>query len=413
MKQTLNTSKISQFRKDFLTLLGNSGRITDYGMAQSWRGYVSKWSNDFDDYLYKYLLEDFKNLVWKKKVTESDGKYWDKLIREKTWPFVMEFSVPIVPADDYYSEEQRFAKFQSELPKWKSRVMSKARAAWKVLDDFVSWYSKSVGEGADFEVDVPVRTKMDIEGFAVTLMGDESSKDADRRINLLSRGLKYYRSRANKVCPWLIRNQLPLVFDFKAGLDVGGEYKYSYILLSAYQSGSAESVAHVLAHEMAHHRYKNLGNGEREFWSKMLSGDLGNLDLREVVSKYPEDQWIFENKKIMKEDPLLYYQLDGLRYSYGVRGLRDVSTFKGIKEYLEKGGDPVIPVRKSPISSYANKNDEEAFCEALSYLVAFGPNSLPDDVLNWLRIILPSSHIASSDNLAVGILRIAKILIRE
>jgi hypothetical protein len=66
-----------------------------------------------------------------------------------------------------------------------------------------------------------------------------------------------------------------------------------------------------------------------------------------------------------------------------------------IKNYLEKGGAPIVKVHAHQISGYANKNDAEAFCEALGLLVASGPNSVSDVVLDWLRTILPDSHTAS------------------
>jgi len=393
-KQVLDVAKIRQLRKDFLTLMGNASRVRDYAMAIKWSEAVGRWNRDFDDYLYKYLLDDFKNLVYKKVVSERDGKYWDNLIRERTWPFVVEFRVPINLEDEYVSKETCFDRFQRELPRWKNRVMAKARLAWKVLEDFVSWYAGNIGDAP--EVDVPVSEKIEMEGFAVTLFGAESAHSAERYIGLFRRALQIYRKRANQVYPWLIHNQLPIRLSFKAGLDAGGEYRSSYILINGYQAGNPEDVAQVIAHEMAHHRFKTMGSGEQDFWERMIRGDVGTIDLRDVVKQFPDKTFIFENKQIMAHDPVLYYQLDGLRYNQSVsRSLSGADTVSDIREYLDGGGDPKVPIHRHPISSYASKNAEEAFCEALGMLVAYGPNSLPDDVLDWLRIILPSSRTAS------------------
>jgi hypothetical protein len=69
---------------------------------------------------------------------------------------------------------------------------------------------------------------------------------------------------------------------------------------------------------------------------------------------------------------------------------------KDLIEYLDTGGDPVISVHTKPISGYANKNPEEAFCEAIGLLVAFGPRTVDEQVQSWLKEIVPSLRIASA-----------------
>ena len=394
VKQVLDTDQIQKFRKEFLMLVGNAKRIENYAMAKQWSGYVKKWRNDFEEYLYKYLIKDLENLKWRKTITEDMWKYWDKKIREETWSFVIDFSVPISDADGYYSEERRFANFQSDLPKWKRRIEQKARAAWAVLADFVQWYDNATQSKLVVEVPVPVQTEM--EGFAVTLVGDDSVKDAPLYVERFKRGLKLYKQRAAKVYPWLLHNQLPLVLDFKGDIGTGGEYKFRYIWINGYLSGTPDNIVHTLAHEMGHHRYDTIGYAAQDFWRKMLSGDLGDVDLRDVVKTYSDGEWVFDNKKMKMQDPLLYNQMMALtQYSGAGSQLKSMDKIVDIKNYLEKGGEPIIKVHAHQISGYANKNDAEAFCEALGLLVAYGPNSLSDVVLDWLRTILPDSRTAS------------------
>ena len=54
----------------------------------------------------------------------------------------------------------------------------------------------------------------------------------------------------------------------------------------------------------------------------------------------------------------------------------------------------MFPVPKSPITGYAGKNTEEAFCEAVGRLVAYGPLVIPETVRGWLRAVLPGIRIA-------------------
>jgi len=60
----------------------------------------------------------------------------------------------------------------------------------------------------------------------------------------------------------------------------------------------------------------------------------------------------------------------------------------GIRKYLDDGGDPVVRVPTNPITGYSGKNSDEAFCEALGNLVAYGPKAVPDVVLGMLRSVL-------------------------
>lgn len=398
-REVLDIDRIQEFRRDFLMLMKNADRIGDYETAIEWSGYITKWTNDFDDYIYKHLIDELKNLGFQKKISEGDVKYWDKLIRENVWPFVTEFRVPIFREDSYHSKEMVFEKFKNELSRWKLRTENKARVAWKVLKDFANWYVKN--HETSFVFDVPVAEKIEMEGFAITILTGNSSKyineNMPKWMGLLKEGLRRYRDRASKIYPWLLKNQLPLVVDFKMDLGTGALYEYNRIVLSGYLSAnSPNSLVHVLAHEMGHHRYKTMGSEQRDFWYSMINGDLGTLDLRDVANKYADNIWLYENVEIKRDDPMLFYQLSGLQYSQNrSEKFKNIDQVKDIKEYLNNGGDPIIQVHRKPISAYANKNEEEAFCEALSYLVAFGPRSLDSDVLDWLRIILPSSHTAS------------------
>jgi len=395
--EVLDLDRIAKLRSDFLMLMKAARRVSNYTEAMRVKGYIGKWSKDFDDYMYKYFQDQFANMKFREEVSESDWKYWDKLIRENTWPFYMEFSMPISKADSYYTEEMRFAKFQEELPKWEARVKRKALLAWKTLNNFVEWYALE-GElpAKPFTVDVPIPESVMMEGFSVTLSGHDHVKKSAEYIELFRAGLKVYRAKASAVYPWLIQNQLPLVLDFKAGMDIGGLYERDHIRLNGYQSGNPEHVAHVLAHEMSHHRYRSIGRAAQDYWERMIIGDLGELDLKTLTEKYPDKYHTWDNKYIKNESPFLYQQLNSLQHSPSVpKAVKDANDIGDIREYLEKGGQTKVTIVRHPISGYASKNPEEAFCEALGYLVAFGPSRVPDIVLGWLKDILLSVKTAS------------------
>ena len=197
----------------------------------------------------------------------------------------------------------------------------------------------------------------------------------------------------------LLRHQLPLVVNFKEHTNAG-EYQYRNIAISMWAFENPTRLTHILAHEMAHHLWNIIGTAAQSFWSKMVSGDLGKLDLREVVKKY-KTGWIFDNKEIKRKEPVVYNQLMGLEYGHFGK-LSKVTTIEELQEYLDEGGAPVITVNAKPVSGYANKNTNEAFCEAVGQLVAYGPRTVPSEVVSWLKQILPSLKTAFESEVRVA-----------
>lgn len=392
--EKLDLNKVKGFRKDFLTLMSNADKIRDYDTAVIWKRYVSKWRNDFEDYVGKYLVHKVKAMQYGEYANESDANYWDKRIREETWSFIVGFQVPLDMIDEYHSRDRVFGDLQRGMQSWKRRVMGDARKAWAVLEEFVEWYS-NLSKSDGFDVEVPVEENMELAGFKISIKAAPDFDTAKPYVDGLEEGLKRYRAKASKVYPWLIHNQLPMIMDFGVGFDVGGEYKGNHIELNGYSCRDPNNIVHIMAHEMAHHRYRMMGGEQRNFWETMISGDLGELDLEEVVSRFGSDYRIFDNPDLQRKDPMLYYQLDGLRYGQN-RDLRNFTRVGDLKKYMDDGGVRKVNVHYHPISSYANKNAEEAFCEALGMLVAYGPNTLPDVVIGWLRVVLPQVRVASA-----------------
>jgi hypothetical protein len=71
------------------------------------------------------------------------------------------------------------------------------------------------------------------------------------------------------------------------------------------------------------------------------------------------------------------------------------------QEALKKE-DKMFGVPNSPITPYADKNPNEAFCEAFSFYTVFGPQAVLPVVRMWLRTILPSANIVASFKEQVG-----------
>lgn len=376
--------------------------VRDYAQAQRWREAMAIWRRRFGDLIYKRLASAIGDIPLQYKgVSREDTKSWDKYVRKGTWSLYLDASVPIDRADDYWSEEARFLQFQRELPKWEGRVKRSARKAWKTLTHFVSWYRNVTRQ--DPNIDLPVDEQVQLEGFQVLVKDYDPSFDLNPDfMERFKAGLRHYRERAQAVLPSLLQRQIPLVLDFKADLDEGGSHHGSFITINPSASRKNPGrMAQILAHEMGHHLWQGyLSKDAQEFWRRAISGNYGTLNLHDVLRRYGDENDFWQNKRILSEDPLLYLQIDGLYTSekdtFAPRTGKAIFSMQDIRSYLERGGQSAFHVHGKPITGYAHKNAEEAFCEALGMLVGYGPQTVLPVVRSWLKTLLPQIKIAHS-----------------
>jgi hypothetical protein len=135
----------------------------------------------------------------------------------------------------------------------------------------------------------------------------------------------------------------------------------------------------------------------KDDWHGLIKGSETWLDLRDAVKemKPGESDWDFDHR-IEKENPILSLQLATLYDDPRYKRL-DLISMDQIKEYLDNGGDPKVRVPGKPISGYAAKNTEEAFCEALGLLVGHGPRALLPEIRAALQILFPRLKIEWRD----------------
>jgi hypothetical protein len=146
-----------------------------------------------------------------------------------------------------------------------------------------------------------------------------------------------------------------------------------------------------MAHEMGHHLWQTYLSGEaKDFWTTAIRGDYGDLDVEELIRKWPGNTWAFEFTKVMgQEDPILALQVDAVSHDESlVRGKGELQKKEDFERLLNQG-IRTLKVPKTPITGYANKNPEEAFCEAIGLLVSYGPRAVHEKVQGWLSIVLP------------------------
>jgi hypothetical protein len=397
-KVMVDLALIEKLRKDFLTLVKNIPLVKDYKTAHELRVAIRIYSNRFDDMFFKHFLGDAVKYDIS-KATGHDVSWIDHKTRAVAWTWMSELkSMPIGFANEYYSEESRFLEFERNAPKWKARVQAKARVFWTAMREVFEML-KTNGMAPEIPVDVPKDETITLEGFQVIMHGFKSDRTDlsdthwnEKVLSKLKQGLQDYKTKAAKILPWLIQNQLPVILDFGMTLDEGGRYNGDgTITLSTASliSERPEWATHVMAHEMGHHLFKHLGKDGSDFWYAVISGDLKELDIAELLSKWPPNVGHFTHslmKHLETSDPVLALQLDALSHDRAY--LHDRFNRDDFEKLLSEG-TKTVRVPSTPITAYANKNPEEAFCEAIGLMVAYGPGRVPEQVRHWLHIAIP------------------------
>jgi len=366
---------IEDLRKDFLVLMKNIPRVTDYKTGAKLREAFVVFKRNFNEFFFDHFLNEFKE--------NGDARF--EGLRKPAWDFYIELSLPLGYSDDYYSEEARFANYEREVKTWEPRLRTKAQKFWKAVKEALSYQTSPV------EVKVPDRDRLVLEGFQIEIVDyDPSSSWQSEGIPKLKEALRRYRRNAAKTVPWLLKHQLPLEAAFNAKLDEGGRYRGQDITISmlSVTTGTPDNAVKTLAHEMGHHMFKGLSKAAREFWDTAIRQDYGPLDLGEMLTAWPENmRWTSDFVTMMADkDSVLALQVDVL--SWGHENRNKYEEREDFQQAYD-AGTTTLPVPRSPITGYAGKNPEESFCEAIGLLVAYGPQAVLPIVRHWLEIAIP------------------------
>ena len=386
-QKTLDLSWLEGTRKDFLTLLKNVDRIRTYGDFDTFRRAVKTYRSNFDSLFFDRFLND--DLAYAAGIGKNVASWINQKVRAPAWSFSSDLSVPGGYPDHYNTKESCLGDFQRRAPKWKAGLQRKAREFWVAMKDVIEWYAKYREVPAKGpSVTVPERYQTVLEGFKVILLGYDTGYEAAECLERLKAGLHLYQQMAAKFAPILLKKQLPIIVDFEAKLDKGGSYNHDGTITfwAVSVMGHSEGwkwVTHVMAHEMGHHLFKTyLSEGAKDFWMQTIRGDYGDLDLGDLLKKWPDGALAFDMHKEMPDDPVLALQVESLTSNWEFKDTQSKEDFQALYDK----GVRTLKVPKTPITGYANKNTEEAFCEALGLLIAFGPNVLHERIRSWLRV---------------------------
>ena len=416
--ELLTAQKVQALRKDFLTLMKNVKTITtnnDLKQIDKWRSAMGRWGAHFEELMVQ-IKRDIEARVrfqsgkqeWEKTVNENDAKYLLKTMGD-VWEFT--YGVASVPGnslafyrewnlknDNWWTDARILGRFLDDVKSWERRIRTKSRKTWKWLDEVARWTQQTglnSGGGEAVKLNVPETRNLSLSGFRVQLRSYLESDTNRRMIRDLERGLALYKKRVAKILPHMLRATLPIVIDFEGGHgSYAAQYNYDHITMNIWgATGTPKEVTKVIAHEMGHHVWREFLSGQaQKAWEEFTRGATTNLNLRDVVKKWDG----VRSKEIERKDPILALQLETLLHDPRYSSL-DLISVRSIKTYLEQGGDPIVKVTTRPITGYAGKSPEEAFCEALGMLVAYGPKTVLPSVRKMMEIILPKLRTESSD----------------
>ena len=442
------SADVAALRADFLKLMKNVDRVQDYVTALRFAEAVAAYRVHLEDLLFTRLIggtawdptadhlrqiietrldfdraRDWRDPAFTTRVTDTIA-YWHRALREGIWDFIAELSVPLKRIEDHrhawrntsqadrsIDPEQLFAaSFGKRAPQWATGLKRKAPKAWTALTTFLAW----AGDAATVEPRHEVLTE--IEGFQTLILGDPP--EAGARVQIVRAALRYYRLRAETMLSVLLRRAIPfeIVLDSRAGLNYAGRYAGGpggpHIELNAWivENHSVEANAHVIAHEMGHHLWMTyLSDAAREFWAQAISADRGEIDLRDlqevwrqVARRGTRDVPTLSDLEahLLAIDPVLYLQVQAYTHGFG-GGARGKSLFFGLDELdaVIASGRTTLSVPNNPITAYAERNTEEAFCEALGRVITYGPRAALPLVRTWLMAILPELRLDAGRSL--------------
>lgn len=435
--ETVTPAVIAQLRKDWLLLVSNVPRVDTLEKYRILRAGVRKW-HDYIEGLFKQIRQELEsrlrvpknnlNEEWAKNYRDNQKPLWlfasevmgfpsvgdiakaqdPEEVRQRLLaipgqtPEGVEFYLrrrPVETQEDL--NQQALASWRVQADRWATRSRKLAPACWAWLTEFTEWAAKDGlwgGGGESLTWDVAETVNHTIQGFQVQLVSfDERDSNHQEGMQSLIAGLHQYRAQAQKVYPWLLKNQLPLVAYFKDQPSDGAAwYSRDHIGIGFFGIHNAPSeFAHAMAHEMGHHIYqKVLSSAQRKFWDNALRGDFGPLDLKEVMSKIHTGESLGNfGRRIEKVDPVLHLQLETLIHDPTYKYMDPLGMW-GVKRLIEEKGITEVRVPKHPITGYAGKNTEEAFCEVMGLLVGYGPLAVSPEVKKWFWQMQPNVRMA-------------------
>jgi len=327
----------------------------------------------------------------------------------------------------------RLNRFANRLPVadggWKPLV-ERVNTLLLRVDYFVAGFIAFHGAGKQKNVPVLIGRPLvpdrgDIAGFRVSVYGmglfaERSFQGFYEKVSeLIPLSLRIVREQAQRYFPALLREYKPAhtIFNLVPAFDPpsGAYYRHGQtVLLYLRQHRRAKSVAKTWVHEAGHHIWTDyLPPAKRQVWIDAVEQNapydltilLDAMRAAQAVKVWDSAvfSWLKDNNGYLYVltqrlvGKYVYEQRDtslgGWQAGDAVGGLTRDTTLEEVEAMIaakEAAGEaPLVYFKGLPTTQYGATNVEEGWCEAFSYYIVYGPDSVLPQLRAAMRRLLP------------------------
>lgn len=281
-----------------------------------------------------------------------------------------------VEADQQRAEFQRFGRARGA---WDRESRARAVRAWSALT--------AAAAASPPLVLAMGREEVGAIGGARAAVGPMDPRTAARAAAALREAMGVLR--AQRRVPWLVRSMPPLRLTLaceRGGRRVTASYAPAAQSVTVCAPSAAEAdpreLAQTLAHEAAHHVWRTSLSGDaKRRWAVLVESSVERVPVARLLDAWPEGWGLGRALARLREvDPRLALQVE-------ILDARGPSLDRDALAGLPRGA--ALAITGAPVSAYGGLNPEEAFCEAVGLLAAYGPRAVLPEVQEWLAEVSP------------------------
>ena len=434
-KVPLEARQIEEYHKELLSLMSNvTKKLITATNFQEFHQRLSQWTAEYGKF-GKQLESSFEGILREARYLQGEGKLGPREFDRRTndaehflkyfstfWKASnMQGQMPYFNRSKTKDSEQLIKSFRqnglsedqinsylldnplptqeehdaNQIEKWYPSAIKWANKMKRSFLESKKWQHRALESLGDFiEVSVQNTQVETIEGFKVIM--ENWSWEYQEGLERMKQSLKELKSAGAKRYPSLNTTMLPIKIEWDgvSSSNAAGTYEGTHILVTTYglMEKSPTAMSAILAHELGHHLYKKLSRAGQKYWDMLIRGDYARtLDLRDLVKVMSKLRVrSVHSPELEAYDPELAIQAQTLEHRND-----NLISRSSIERYLERGGESIASVPQNPITGYAGKNEEEAFCEAFSNYLIYGQRSLMPQVYKWLHTTLPQMKKAN------------------
>ena len=412
---TLTPAWIEGLRQEVLRILRTVESASTYAEATSIRQYLAAWVPAFEDRMMHLADAAQRVLAPGDRFDAEPVRAVRTLARDLAHRLLYEFDErPMghhLAPDDF--ERWTFATWLRTRDASVRRLRELAQRLWRALREA---HDAAAHRGATLTLTAEEPRPYRLAGFDVALVGDAQVPGAGDFVRRFERILRVLRERLDRVMPGAAALFCPIVLVWGAGYDARlmGQYFPASEVIEMYPEGLEgvrdDGVVAAVAHEGGHHLWRRvLDSAARAEWAAFVEQSLVTLDLATLRAAWETAQAmvgeplsLLEVAQVLRaHDPRLALQVESLLNLPDAPWRPDVTLAE-----LDAAASRTSPkVLRDPITAYARKNAQDAFCEALALLVGYGGHTLPGDVRQWLRVVVPALRTERANDLDAAVRR--------